>query len=483
MAYLEGASGAWEVVIGLEVHAQVVSEAKLFSGAATAFGAEPNTQVSTVDAAFPGMLPVINRHCVEQAVKTGLGLAAEINLVSVFDRKNYFYPDLPAGYQISQYGRPVVGKGKIVLDLPDGATREVGITRLHLEMDAGKSLHDQHPTLTYVDLNRAGVALMEIVSEPDLRSAEEAGAYLRKLRSILRYLGTCDGNMEEGSLRCDCNVSVRRPGAPLGTRAEIKNVNSVRFVMQAIEYEARRQIDVLEDGGTIRQETRLFDSGRGVTRSMRTKEHAHDYRYFPDPDLLPLVLDAQWVEALRQTLPELPDAKRARFVEQYKLSAYDADVLVSERANAEYFESVAKGRDAKSAANWITGDLFGALHRLGIGIERSPVSPAALGELIDLIADGTISGRLAKEVFAAMVETGKPASAIVEERGLRQVSDAGAIESAIDAVLAAQAEKVAEYRSGKDKLFGFFVGQVMKAMAGKANPALVNETLKRHLTG
>jgi aspartyl-tRNA(Asn)/glutamyl-tRNA(Gln) amidotransferase subunit B len=324
---------------------------------------------------------------------------------------------------------------------------------------------------------------MEIVSEPDLRSAEEAGAYLRKLRSILRYLGTCDGNMEEGSLRCDCNVSVRRPGAPLGTRAEIKNVNSVRFVMQAIEYEARRQIDVLEDGGTIRQETRLFDSGRGVTRSMRTKEHAHDYRYFPDPDLLPLVLDAQWVEALRQTLPELPDAKRARFVEQYKLSAYDADVLVSERANAEYFESVAKGRDAKSAANWITGDLFGALHRLGIGIERSPVSPAALGELIDLIADGTISGRLAKEVFAAMVETGKPASAIVEERGLRQVSDAGAIESAIDAVLAAQAEKVAEYRSGKDKLFGFFVGQVMKATQGKANPALVNDLLRRKLAG
>jgi aspartyl-tRNA(Asn)/glutamyl-tRNA(Gln) amidotransferase subunit B len=481
MTHVEGATGPWEVVIGLEVHAQVTSEAKLFSGAATRFGAEPNTQVSPVDAGFPGMLPVINRHCVEQAVRTGLGFAAEINLVSVFDRKNYFYADLPAGYQISQYSRPIVGRGKIVLDLPDGGTREVGITRLHLEQDAGKSLHDQHPTSTYVDLNRSGVALMEIVSEPDLRSAEEAGAYLRKLRSILRYLGTCDGNMEEGSLRCDCNVSVRRPGDKLGTRAEIKNVNSVRFVMQAIEYEARRQIELLEDGGTVRQETRLFDAGRGVTRSMRTKEHAHDYRYFPDPDLLPLVLDAAWVEELRRTLPELPDAKKARFIEAYGLSPYDAGVLVSEQANAAYFETVAKGRDPKAAANWVMGELFGALNRLGLGIEQSPVAAQALGELLDLVADGTISGRLAKDVFAAMAETGKGAAEIVAERGLRQVTDSGAIEAAVDTVLAAQPEKVAEYRSGKDKLFGFFVGQVMKATQGKANPALVNDLLRRKL--
>ena len=482
-ALVEGRTGAWEVIIGLEVHAQIVAEAKLFSGAATAFGAAPNTQVSPVDAAFPGMLPVINRHCVEQAVKTGLGLEAEINLVSVFDRKNYFYADLPPGYQISQYSRPIVGKGKVTLDMPDGTTRAIGITRLHLEQDAGKSLHDQHPTLTYVDLNRAGVGLMEIVSEPDLRSAEEAGAYLRKLRSILRYLGTCDGNMEEGSLRCDCNVSVRRPGAPLGTRCEIKNVNSIRYVMQAIEYEARRQIEVIEEGGTIEQETRLFDAGKGMTRPMRSKEHAHDYRYFPDPDLLPLKLDRDWVEALRHTLPELPDAKKARFIAFYGLSAEDAGVLVAEQASADYFEAVAKGRDAKLAANWVMVELFGALNRLGRGIEQSPVPAAALGELVDLIRDGTLSGRLAKEVFAAMVETGKGAAAIVEERGLKQVTDSGAIESAIDAVLAAQADKVAEYRAGRDKLFGFFVGQVMKATQGKANPALLNELLRRKLAG
>jgi aspartyl-tRNA(Asn)/glutamyl-tRNA(Gln) amidotransferase subunit B len=482
-APLKGRTGEWEMVIGLEAHCQVISEAKLFSGAATAFGAEPNTQVSLVDAAFPGMLPVINRHCVEQAVKTGLGLEAEINLVSVFDRKNYFYADLPAGYQISQYTRPIVGKGRITLDLPDGSTRVVGITRLHLEQDAGKSLHDQHPTLTYVDLNRAGVALMEIVSEPDIRSAEEAGAYLRKLRSILRYLGTCDGNMEEGSLRCDCNVSVRKPGAPLGTRCEIKNVNSIRYVMQAIEYEARRQIELIEEGGTVEQETRLFDAGKGETRPMRSKEHAHDYRYFPDPDLLPLTLDADWVTALRRTLPELPDAKRARFVADYKLSAEDAGVLVAEQASADYFEAVAKGRDPKLAANWVMVELFGALNRLGVDIERSPISAAALGALVDLIRDGTLSGRLAKDVFAAMVETGKGAAEIVAERGLKQVTDSGTIEAAIDAVLAAQADKVAEFRAGKDKLFGFFVGQVMKATQGKANPALLNELLRKKLGG
>jgi aspartyl-tRNA(Asn)/glutamyl-tRNA(Gln) amidotransferase subunit B len=483
MSLIEGRTGEWEVVIGLEVHAQVVSEAKLFSGAATAFGAEPNTQVSTIDAAFPGMLPVINRHCVEQAVKTGLGIAAEINLHSVFDRKNYFYADLPAGYQISQYLQPVVGKGKVVLDMPDGRTREIGITRLHLEQDAGKSLHDQHPSKTYVDLNRAGVALMEIVSEPDLRSAEEAGAYLKKLRSILRYLGTCDGNMEEGSLRCDCNVSVRKPGGPLNTRCEIKNVNSIRFVMQAIEHEARRQIEVIEEGGEIRQETRLFDSGRGVTRPMRSKEHAHDYRYFPDPDLLPLVLDPKWVEGLRKDLPELPDAKQARFVAEYKLSPADAAVLVGEQASALYFERVAKGRDAKLAANWVMGDLFGALNKLGKGIEESPVTAEALGRLIDLIADGTISGRIAKDVFAAMLETGKDPASIVEERGLRQVTDSGAIESAVDAILAANGDKIAAYRAGKEKLFGFFVGQVMKATEGKANPALLNDLLRKKLQG
>src|SRR6266849_307311 len=391
----KGRTGPWETVIGLEVHAQVTAKAKLFSGAATAFGAAPNTQVSTVDAAFPGMLPVINRHVVEQAVKTGLGLDAQINLVSVFDRKNYFYPDLPAGYQISQYQQPIVGHGRVILDMPDGSTRRVGITRLHLEQDAGKSLHDQHPRDTYVDLNRAGIGLMEIVSEPDLRNAEEAGIYLRKLRSILRYLGTCDGNMEEGSLRCDVNVSIRRPGGPLGTRCEIKNVNSIRYVMQAIEYEARRQIDIVEEGGTIEQQTRLFDAARGTTRPMRSKEEAHDYRYFPAPDLLPLVLDPGWVARLRAELAELPDAKTARFVSDYGLSADDAGVLVAEKETALYFERVAAGRDPKTAANWVMGDLFGALHRLGVGIEQSPVSSEQLAALIDLISNGTISGRLA----------------------------------------------------------------------------------------
>jgi aspartyl-tRNA(Asn)/glutamyl-tRNA(Gln) amidotransferase subunit B len=473
----------WEVVIGLEVHAQVISKAKLFSGASTAFGAEPNTQVSFVDAAMPGMLPVINRFCVEQAVRTGLALGAEINRTSVFERKNYFYPDLPAGYQISQYLSPIVGRGSIAIDLKDGTSRAIGITRLHLEQDAGKSLHDVGAASSHVDLNRAGVALMEIVSEPDLRSAEEAGAYLRKLRSILRYIGSCDGNMEEGSLRCDANVSVRRPGEPFGTRCEIKNVNSIRFAQRAIEYEAARQIEIREVGGTIVQETRLFDSAKGETRTMRTKEEAHDYRYFPDPDLVPLVLEPAWIEAIRATLPELPDAKKARFMATYGLSAYDAGVLVAEKAAADYYEAVAKGRDAKQAANWVTVELYGALNRLGKEIEDSPVSAAALGGLLDLMADGTISGRLAKDVFAAMVETGQDAATVVAERGLRQVTDAGAIEAAIERVMAAETAKVAEYRAGKEKLFGYFVGQVMRAMGGKANPQALNEALKRRLAG
>jgi aspartyl-tRNA(Asn)/glutamyl-tRNA(Gln) amidotransferase subunit B len=480
---IEGKTGKWEVILGLEVHAQVISKSKLFSGAATTFGAEPNTQVSLVDAAFPGMLPVINQICVEQAVRTGLGLNAKINLRSVFDRKNYFYADLPAGYQISQFTQPIVGEGTIILDLAEGRHAEVGITRLHLEQDAGKSLHDQHPTKTYVDLNRAGVALMEIVSEPDMRSSEEAAAYLKKLRSILRYLGTCDGNMDEGSMRCDVNVSVRKPGGALGTRNEIKNVNSIRYVAQAIEYEARRQIEVLEEGGTIKQETRLWDPGKGITRSMRSKEQAHDYRYFPDPDLLPLNLDPAWVEGIKQTLPELPDPKRERFIKEYGLSDYDARVLVDERETAEYYENVAKGRDPKLAANWVSSELFGLLNKAGKSITESPVSAASLGELIGLIQDNTISGRIAKDVFAEMFETGKAPGAIVEAKGLRQVTDTGAIDAAIDDILAKNADKVAEYRSGKDKLFGFFVGQVMKATGGKANPAMLNERLKAKLAG
>lgn len=483
MTLIEGETGSWEMVIGLEVHAQVISQAKLFSGASTAFGAAPNSQVSFVDAGFPGMLPVINQTCIEQAVKTGLGLNAEINTYSVFDRKNYFYPDLPSGYQISQYKQPIVGKGELLLDMPDGSARRIGITRLHLEMDAGKSLHDQHPSKTYVDLNRSGVALMEIVSEPDLRTSEEAALYMRKLRTILRYLESCDGNMDEGSMRCDANVSVRRPGAALGTRCEIKNLNSIRFLQQAIEYEARRQIEVLEGGGTIDQETRLWDTQRGVTRSMRSKEEAHDYRYFPDPDLLPLELDQAWIDAIRARLPELPDDKKARFIRDYKLSPYDAGVLVAERAPADYYEAVAKGRDAKLAANWVMGDLFGALNRADKTIEQSPVTAEALGGLVDLIVDNTISGRLAKEVFEQMFATGKTAAVIVEEKGLRQVTDTGAIVGAIDAVMAKNADKVAEYRGGKDKLFGFFVGQVMRQTAGKANPALVNQILAEKLKG
>ncbi len=478
---LEGNTGTWEVVIGLEVHAQVISQSKLFSGASATYGGEPNTQVSFVDAAFPGMLPVINRECVRQAVRTGLGLNAHINLVSRFDRKNYFYADLPAGYQISQYAHPIVGSGTIEIELADGTSKPIGVTRLHLEQDAGKSLHDQSPTKSFIDLNRCGVALMEIVSEPDLRSPEEAGAYLRKMRTILRYLGTCDGNMEEGSMRADVNVSVRHHGEPFRTRCEIKNVNSVRYVMLAIEAEAKRQITVWEDGGAVQQETRLFDVARGITRSMRSKEDAHDYRYFPDPDLLPLVLEEDWVAALRTQLPELPDAKKSRFMHQFGLPVYDAGVLVAEQATADFYETLATGRDPKQAANWMMGDFFAALNRTGRDIGNSPVSAANLGELLDLMADSTINGRIAKEVLEEMVETGETASAVVARKGLRQVTDTGAIDAAVEQVLAGNPDKLAEFRGGRDKLFGFFVGQVMKAMAGKGNPALVNEALKRRL--
>jgi aspartyl-tRNA(Asn)/glutamyl-tRNA(Gln) amidotransferase subunit B len=484
MTLIDGESGPWETVIGLEVHAQVISRAKLFSGAATDFGGEPNSQVSLVDAAMPGMLPVLNRVCVEQAVRTGLGLNAEINLHSVFERKNYFYPDLPPGYQISQYLEPIVGNGTVTLDLPDGGRREVGIERLHLEQDAGKSLHDRHPRLTYVDLNRAGVALMEIVSKPDLRSGAEAAAYLQKLRAILRYLGTCDGNMEEGSLRCDVNVSVRRPGEALGTRTETKNVNSIRFIEQAIAYEARRQIEVLEAGGAVVQETRLFDADKGVTRSMRTKEEAHDYRYFPDPDLLPLVLDPAWVEEIRAGLPELPDAKSKRFMADLGLSAYDAGVLVAERESAAFFEAVIAGgggRDAKLAANWVTGELFGALNRSGLELAEAPVDATKLGGLLDLVADGTISGRIAKEVFEAMWESGRSAAEIVEEKGLKQISDEGAIAAIVDQLIADNPAQAEQVRGGNQKVIGWFVGQVMKATQGKANPGVVNQLLRTRL--
>ncbi|MBM3643356.1 MAG: Asp-tRNA(Asn)/Glu-tRNA(Gln) amidotransferase subunit GatB [Alphaproteobacteria bacterium] len=480
MAMIKGETGDWEIVLGLEVHAQVVSEAKLFSGAATAFGADPNTQVSLVDAAMPGMLPVINARCVEQAVRTGLGLNAKINLRSVFDRKNYFYADLPQGYQISQYKDPIVGEGEVEIDLPDGSIGRVGIERLHLEQDAGKSLHDQHPTQTYVDLNRSGVALMEIVSKPDMRSPDEAAAYLAKLRSIMRYLGTCDGNMDEGSMRCDVNVSVRRPGAQLGTRCEIKNVNSIRFVRQAIEVEARRQVEIIEGGGKIDQETRLFDPARGETRSLRSKEDAHDYRYFPDPDLLPLILTPEYVAKIRAGLPELPDARKARYVERFGLSPYDAGVLVAEKDTAEFFEAVANGRDAKQAANWVMGDLFAMLNRRGVGIAQSPIAATALGKLLDLIADGTISGRIAKDLFVAMEETGKDPAALVEERGLKQVTDTGAIEATIKAVIDANPGQVAAYKA-KPTLFGWFVGQVMKSTGGKANPKVVNDLLRKAL--
>ena len=478
---LEGRTGAWELVIGLEVHAQVISQAKLCSGASATYGGEPNTHVSLVDAAFPGMLPVINEECVAQAVRTGLGLDARVNLESRFDRKNYFYADLPAGYQISQFTHPIIGSGKIRVELSDHSVKEIGITRLHLEQDAGKSLHDQHQTKSYIDLNRAGVALMEIVSEPDMRTPEEAGAYLRKLRTILRYLGTCDGNMEEGSMRADVNVSVRKPGEPFRTRCEIKNVNSVRYVMQAIEAEARRQIEIWESGGTVDQETRLFDPAQNETRSLRSKEDAHDYRYFPDPDLTPLVLDGDWVASLKQSLPELPDAKRERLIHQYGIAAYDAAVLVTERSVADFYESVASGRDGRLAANWVTGDLFAAFNRTGRSIEDSPVSARSLGALLDLMADQTINGRIAKDVFEEMVGTGDDPGSIVTRRGLRQVTDVGEIDAAVEAVLAGNPDKLKEYRSGKEKLFGFFVGQVMKATAGKGNPALINQALQRRL--
>ena len=483
MSYvIKGETGDWEVVIGLEIHAQVISKAKLFSGAPTDFGAGPNTQVSFIDAGMPGMLPVVNEVCVEQAVRTGLGLNAKINHKSVFARKNYFYADLPQGYQISQYELPIVGEGEVVLDMPDGSTRTIGIERLHLEQDAGKSVHDMHPSKSFIDLNRSGVALMEIVSKPDLRSPEEVGLYLRKVRSILRYLGTCDGNMEEGSMRCDANVSVRPVGeTELRTRCEIKNVNSVRFVMQAIEYEAGRHIDVYENGGSIDQETRLYDSSRGETRQMRSKEFAHDYRYFPDPDLLPLEFDEAFVEAIQAGLPELPDEKKERFIDEFGLTPYDAGVLVAERENAVYFEEVAKGRDAKQAANWVITNLFGVLNKQGVGIKDSPVTAKNLGRLIDLIADKTISGRLAKDVFELMVESGGDPDAIVEERGLKQITDTGPIEVAIDKIIADHPDKVEEYRGGKEKLIGWFVGQVMQATKGKANPGMCSDILKKKL--
>ncbi|HJS79458.1 MAG TPA: Asp-tRNA(Asn)/Glu-tRNA(Gln) amidotransferase subunit GatB [Vitreimonas sp.] len=477
---IRGDKADWEIIVGLEVHAQVTSQAKLFSGASAAYGGEPNAHVSLVDAAMPGMLPVINRFCVEQAIRTGLGLNAEINKKSRFDRKNYFYPDLPQGYQISQYKEPIVGEGAVEVE-PDGEEPvTIRIERLHLEQDAGKSIHDLSPNETFVDLNRAGVALMEIVSRPDMRSAKEAAAYFNKLRAIVRALGTCDGNMDEGSMRADVNVSVRKPGEGLGTRCEIKNVNSVRFMMQAIEYEARRQIEILEGGGVVDQETRLFDAGAGETRTMRSKEEAHDYRYFPDPDLLPLVIDENWIADIKASLPELPDAKKKRFIEGYGLTPYDARVLSSDSEAAAYFETVAKGRDAKQAANWVTQELFGALNKKGLELGQSPVKAEALGALLDLVKDGTINGKIAKDVFAKMMETGEAPGVIVEREGLKQVTDTGAIEKAIDALMAANADKVADVQKNP-KAFGWWVGQTMKATGGKANPGVVNEILKKKL--
>jgi aspartyl-tRNA(Asn)/glutamyl-tRNA(Gln) amidotransferase subunit B len=488
---IQGATGEWEVVIGLEVHAQVTSVAKLFSGASTEFGAEPNSQVALIDAAFPGMLPTPNGECIRQAVRTGMALDAKINAWSRFDRKNYFYADLPQGYQISQLYHPLVGEGEITVDLEGGATKTIGVERIHIEQDAGKLMHDQHPNFSYVDLNRSGVALMEIVSRPDMRSPEEAGAYVRKLRAILRYVGSCDGNMEQGSMRADVNVSVRKPGGELGTRTETKNVNSVRFIQAVIEHEARRQVELIEEGGTIVQETRLFDPDKGETRALRSKEDAHDYRYFPDPDLLPLELDDAFLAECRASLPELPDAKRARYTDVLGLSVYNAAVLTAEVETARWFEELltaaakAQGKSdadvAKQAANWLISELFGALNKLGVELEASPVSPEAGGELLALIGDGTISGTIAKQVLEKMLETGDGAGAIVEREGLKQESDSGAIEAAIDGVLAANADKVAEYRGGKEALFGFFVGQTMKAMQGKGNPQLVNQVLKQKL--
>ncbi len=478
--FIKGATQDWEIIIGMEVHAQVSAKAKLFSGASAEFGGEPNDHVSLVDAAMPGMLPVINEFCVEQAVRTGLGLKAEINHYSVFDRKNYFYPDLPQGYQISQFKQPVVGEGKVLIDMPEEGTVEVGIERLHLEQDAGKSLHDQHPTMSFVDLNRSGCALMEIVSKPDMRSADEAKAYVGKLRTIMRYLGTCDGNMEQGSLRADINVSVRAPGGDFGTRCEIKNVNSIRFMGQAIEYEARRQIGILEDGGEIDQETRLFDARKGETRSMRSKEEAHDYRYFPDPDLLPLELDDAMITRIEASLPELPDEKKARLVKEFGLSHYDADVLISEQASADFYEQVARGRDGKMAANWVINELFGRLNKEDHGIGDSPVSAEQLGAIVDLIGEGTISGKIAKDLFEIVWAEGGDPKQIVEDRGMKQVTDTGAIEAAVDEIIAANPDK-AEQVKDKPNMVGWFVGQVMKATGGKANPQAVNEMLRDKL--
>ncbi len=479
---IKGKTANWEYVIGLEVHCQVTSKAKLFSGASTAFGAAPNSQVSFVDAAMPGMLPVLNEECVAQAVKTAIGLNAEINKVSVFDRKSYFYADLPTGYQISQFFKPIMGNGWIEVALKDGSTKRIEIERMHLEQDAGKSMHDQHPKKTFIDINRAGVALMEIVTKPVLTSPEEAGEYLRKLRSIVRYLGTCDGNMDEGSMRCDANVSVRKEGDTiLGTRVEIKNINSVKFVMQAIEFEAKRQIEALENGETLIQETRLYDSIRGETRQMRTKEFAEDYRYYPDPDLLPLVLSDEYIENIRQSLPELPDVKKDRFLKEYHLSDYDASILCADREVADYFEIAAKNNDAKKVANWIIGELFAFLNKEYKSISQSPVSAENLGKLVALITNNTISGKIAKDVFEIMLETGENPEKIVEEKGLKQVSDTGEIEKIVDEVIASSPENVASYKAGKDKLLGWFVGQAMKASKGKANPSMLNDMIKQKL--
>ena len=486
--FVEGKTGLWEVVIGLEVHAQISSKAKLFSNASAEFGADPNTHVDYLDAGLPGMLPVINQLCVDQAIKTGLGIKGEIQPISVFDRKNYFYADLPLGYQISQFEKPIVLGGYIDINLEDGTPKRINVTRLHMEQDAGKSTHDLHPSLSYIDLNRAGVALMEIVSEPEMRSPHEAQAYVKKLRTIVRYLGTCDGNMEQGSMRVDANISLHKPGTPFGTRAEIKNVNSIRFLGQAIEYEIARQLEILESGGEIVQETRLFDPSKGETRSMRSKEDAHDYRYFPDPDLKPLVLVPERIAAIKATMPELPDTKKKRFMADYSLSPYDADILVSEIEIAAYYESVVKASTAgdtkaaaKTMANWLIVEVFGAMNRESRTLNTLPFTPAHLAKLVDLIMDGTISGKIAKDIFAKMWESGKAPDALVEELGLKQISDTSVIEKVVDDIIAANMDKVEAYKAGKVQLFGFFVGSVMKALEGKANPGMVNEYLKKKL--
>jgi len=481
MQTVKGKTGEWEIILGLEVHAQIATKSKLFSGSSVLFGSEPNSQVSFVDAAMPGMLPVLNEYCVEQAVRTGLALNAKINLYSVFDRKNYFYADLPQGYQISQFLDPIVGKGEIILDMPEGK-KTIGITRIHMEQDAGKSLHEANPRYSYIDLNRSGVALMEIVTEPDMRSSEEAVEFMKKLRNILRYVGTCDADMEKGMLRCDANVSVRKSGAELGTRCEIKNLNSIGNIKRAIEYEAERQVEILENGGKIGQETRLFNADSGTTATMRSKEDAHDYRYFPDPDLLPLEISQEFVDGIKAALPELPDVRKERYKKDFGLGDYDAGVLVAEKETAVYFEEAAKGRDAKLVSNWLSSELFGRLNKIDKPLTESPVSAKQLGELVGLISDNTISGKIAKDVFEIMFESSRNAGEIVEEKGLKQVTDSGAIEKIVDEVIAANPDKVAEYKSGKDKLFGFFVGQVLKNSGGKANPVIVNELLKKKLT-